>query len=132
MRSCAHKTIVLESPNGNPTVGGRCQTCGDPLENRVFRSSFEGAIIQGKRRVKHAASVARGNAASTEFQRDRAERPYLLQAEAVEKIGVSRPTFAKWIRLGKVEAHRVGREVRIMKVEIARLRQERRVTEVLE
>ena len=47
---------------------------------------------------------------------------YYLYKDAVKEIGVTKPTVWRWIKKGKVEILRVGREILIEKSEVERLR----------
>ncbi len=50
---------------------------------------------------------------------------YYTHKQAAEALGVTKKTLWKWIRSGKLEGHRIAREVLIEKAEVNRLKEER-------
>ena len=50
------------------------------------------------------------------------QRDFYRFHEAAEVLAVSDVTLWRWIRAGKVQAHRIGREVLIEKAEVEKLR----------
>lgn len=47
---------------------------------------------------------------------------FLTYGKAADALGVSRMTLWKWIKSGKIEAHRIGREVLIEKAVVEKLK----------
>ena len=46
---------------------------------------------------------------------------YYMLGDAAQKLGVNKVTIWRWIKAGKLQSHRIGREVLIEKAEVDRL-----------
>lgn len=56
---------------------------------------------------------------------DQVNAEYFTYAEAVSELGISKMSLWRWIRRGKVEVEKLGREVFILKSQVAMLKAER-------
>lgn len=56
---------------------------------------------------------------------DQIEKEYYTLGQAARELQHSPVTVWRWIRAGKLEAHRIGREVLIEREVVERLKQER-------
>ena len=50
------------------------------------------------------------------------QEKFFTYAEAAKALGISKVSLWRWIRDGKLETYRIGREVLIEKTEVERLR----------